>query len=804
MADELKRLFAGTRSPDEREIEEVRARFDALLSNIAFYIPLMDFLATAGMTEDEYICAAGALRMWFSRCWTSTTPDQKDEYLSRLQQLLIVPHPASKFLLELYRLCRTVSADNTQPFNNFLSVVIPLISPDSRLEVLVMALSVTWLTFKASTSNLSGIRMEMQELYGNAQMRIAEIETKLDLISSVLGCRALRYAFKVIHYSISRFCASPEIVLMHVSMTESLVMNINPARLAAERDYFLLIRYCGKLLTHFFHFLSKNKSSIEILDKLVLICCQAISILVSIPELPRSAVWSFYHIPWMHYRSLPVSQDVVKMLALSCRFSSIDVNDFMHNPGVFYATAYPNLKVSENNSRRYAALIAMSMARVSDRFIQIVLNQEPCEETSYILQALITPLLPSEFGPQIREWCLEYFKRMKSEIDQSTFLFLIAKSIDYFNENDLTEIHGFTIKCLGTTNLVVICNSLKVLRKLIRIGNAVDEAILRRIIEIASVCPTDDASRTLRLIFRTYREAVLPFAADVVQSILAGVEKEVCDCDSSEFQEVSISQSLDTITEMISNIGRDVITENLIVMSCEFLERFSDARDILTSLGYLYSAVFASEFEHSGQLFVRLIDGCESTHLERNIRSIYPAIAMFMEKYPHILMETDISEKLLRVLVYALTSFVQEIGDEAACADLISWIIQIDKRRDVAPVFAALDDVVFLETANKLQIWASAFIDGRVPFDEGMVNEIISLCNGNLPCLYEKSLYGVALLKAACEVTGDSAAQIKDIAVSLIHAAKEQRASLGECPLLFPCGHNFTFPVEKLDVLSLR
>ena len=797
MTEELRKLLACVSSGDQAEIAAVRGRIDELLDAVGFYVPLMDFLGTDGMMDAEYICAAGALRMWFSRCWMSTSAEQKMDYIARLQRLLLVPHPASKFLLELYRSCRAVSADNTRPFNEFLGVVIPLISLESNLEVLVAALSVTWLTFKASISNLSAKQIEMSEIYGSAQVRIAEVETQRELVSSPTGCRALRYAFKVLDYSMSRFCAVPDIVVMHVNMIEMLLKNMNMERLVHDREYFLLVRYCGKLLTHFFHLLTRQNQD-ELLNRLVGLCCHAICTLSTIVDVPRSVVWSFYRIPYMHSKAIPVDVDAVRMLAMSCKFNAVDLNDFMHNPGVFYETAYPNLQLSsDQNTRRYAALIAGSMSRASDKFVQILLSQEPCEETAYLLYSVISPLLPSEFGSQVRDWCLSYFQHMKTSIDHSTILMLIAKSIDFFDKNDLEQIHSFVLKSLQMGNIVVICNALRVLRKLIRMGQTADPQILTGIIQMASVCPTDDASKTLRLLFRRCKDSVLPFATDVIASIITGIEKDLHEDELTDLQEVSICRSIDTVAEIIQSLGASVITEMLGVALKQLTENFSCNAEIWVSLGCLYFTIFESGFPHSTDLFALLLSSC-NPNSEMRIHCVAPAISKFMEKWPQVFLEMNGSQKLLPILVELLVNFAAEQEEEAACADLIAWTIQLDKSVDVNALFASLCSVNFLNPANKLEIWASAFLDNRIPFDAATIQDILLLCQHGFPCLYEKHLYAGVLLKAGSTVTGESSTVFLSVAAELIRALSEQKHAMASTPHVFPCGHNFTFPVQSL------
>jgi hypothetical protein len=139
--DDIIQVFSDLSSDDETVRTTAGEQIEVMMTDLLLPTHLFALLADSSHSDHIHVCTTGALRLWFKQCWTELTTLDQLGFIHKLQEFLLVSHPASEHLIALYCSCRTVFPD-PWPFVEFLRKVAQLVSVDNDSESVVLAMSV--------------------------------------------------------------------------------------------------------------------------------------------------------------------------------------------------------------------------------------------------------------------------------------------------------------------------------------------------------------------------------------------------------------------------------------------------------------------------------------------------------------------------------------------------------------------------------------------------------------------------------------------------------------------------------------
>jgi hypothetical protein len=432
------------------------------------------------------------------------------------------------------------------------------------------------------------------------------------------------------------------------------------------------------------------------------------------------------------------------------------------------------------------------LVRVCPESIFFFLNGQPTEEAASLLAAMIKPTAFNQANAgEIRAWCISCLEFFRSPIEISTFMYLMAKGISFFEDGDLGTIAEIVIQALGSDNemCVLICMALKVFRKLTVRRVEFSPEVRARIVGFAHVCPTSDASKALSALFRFQREQTLQFASEVFESLLEAVMAHL----QSDEDMDSVQDLLVVLSQIIQASNGAVVQDNSLPVFAALLGRF-DRYDSGEELGLCFAAMFSTDCAHSPSFLSLLLEAIQSnTALYYGMAHLAPAIQLLLTRI------TAPLEVLTTVVDICIAAVSMDVSYESkrAAADLLCSIVQMNPPIDLAGVIQICDDERF---PGWNLLVSSLFLAGQIEVRDQDVPEI-GLATAR-PCPYEKLMSALTFLHFAGR-RPELAAEVVPTALDFLSERREQQRNLGNAEPAFTCSHYLPFPIESTDITGV-
>jgi hypothetical protein len=510
------------------------------------------------------------------------------------------------------------------------------------------------------------------------------------------------------------------------------------------------------------------------------------AILCPIPDLPRSVLAPFIVVLYMFPNWLSPTPELARMLVNSCQLTSTDLADFETNPLVFLETAYPT-EQCELSCRWHVASIVSYLA---EHVVKLLLSQQPSEEVTFLLAKAAWPLLSDKLQARAREWCFGCLSALASPLEQSTFLYFLSETVCVLGEEERLSLQDFVIESLMSDSLVVVCNALNVMKEMMECQLTFPVEIIEWIIQTA---PMGQASDVLILFLRSQRDAIVPF----VQSILESA------CSALGGEDFEVQKSLNVIAELIQSLRDAILSGELVSILARLAAEYSDESEYGVNLAACFSAVFSTDFPGSGLLLAALVESLhENEHLLNEIGHFSISIFQFVVMKSEQFLGLEITEQVLMLCIRVFRAeYPVKMETEAAVSDLLAALIQLNVP-EIEVCKAEILSLTFQEERTGWQIVSSLFLAGRIEFPVADLENFCAVAQAGVPCFYEKRLFAAALL-AAVAVVPEVAEVVVPVAMMLIAQERTQREQLGNCVRCFPCSHNYTFPVESVNLTGL-
>jgi hypothetical protein len=462
--DAVVAAFLGLTSSDEDLRVASAEQIDGLIDDASLPPLLFSLLSTGDQCDLVYVCAAGCLRLWFQRHWTSLTSSDQLSFVHGLHDLLLIPHPLHRHLHVLYRRVLRVVPDFS-PFLNFFRTVLQLISPDLDDSTVIQALSVARVIVRSAANRLN---------LGQATARAILLESQRRLLPFLSDVSSreddlIRHALKILRLSAGRFRDRETVRVSFKAMQQVSVP---------------LLRSVGRLLTMYQHIIK---------DELVLRL--AAQFVVEFTDLPRSALALFTGILCESHIEIPID-----VLVNVCRLTEAELADFEANPFVFLETAYPTGE--ELSVRVHAATMVRRLSA------ELLLEHRPCEEVMFLL---------AHSECQVRDWALKSMAELGNSLEVATFLFLVASVAECFGEEDFVELQQFVAQAAMGESVVVVCNALRVVREMMERGLRFPVDVVVSGLEFVNIFP--EAGEVIGLFVRMQREEAEPIVESVIEQL---------------------------------------------------------------------------------------------------------------------------------------------------------------------------------------------------------------------------------------------------------------------------------------------
>ena len=493
--DELLKIFQYATSGDSNLIKESSDLLSKIICEENLYINLFTILMTPNFANNIYFCAAGALRMWFTRNWCSSETNLsikiKKLYIGYLQKAIVFEHPCHKILLYLYKICHPSILD-PESFYNYFESIVPLVGAEniSRKD-LVCILSTIIVVVQSTSRNLKSNFPNCLELYDRLQRRLFDLMKVYIVLDDEVDCVIIRYCLKIMSICIYRYLFDRDAINVYVRMINEILNDFPLIRFNGSREYYLLIRFCGKFLNTLTNYNSQFKISNDLSFMIINLCIGFLNKLSPIFDVPRMTL-SIFFAPFSSYElsNQNISCELVQLFINCSQLTPFETSDFNENPVLFIDYAYGK---NSQNPRRKSADISSYLATSDQRFVQILLNKQQSEASMYIMSMIVHCCIDCGFDQQIKTWIMQCMNFINSSpIFCSTFLYLIYKSFSLFDNDCIEQFYPLVLEGMSNDNLVILCISLKCFRKMLELNIDFPSEILNRIINFASVCPTNN------------------------------------------------------------------------------------------------------------------------------------------------------------------------------------------------------------------------------------------------------------------------------------------------------------------------
>jgi hypothetical protein len=763
--EDVIRTFRDHADDDEGVRTAARHKIASFLTDRAFPAVLFEIFRTARFPADVHICAAGALRLWFRRNWSALTADEQLSFIQSIHEHLLLPTPAWKSMLLIYRSCRTIYPDFS-PFLAFLRFCIQLISLDADSPVVIQAMAISCLLIRSITDYSVKDQQIIRDICSEIQCHLIPFLRDQNLLASAIGVTLIRYCFRILRFSISRGSECFEVIQLSFDLMNAI------ATLAVTQ----LIRTAGKLLIAYVYSLGP-----EFAEGIVTLALHFAMLVNAFPEMPRHLIAPFFTIFAIRRNIVPVSSDLITVLRNASRLTDLEMADFFVNPAVYLATAFPP-EIDNENVRSTIGSLMAALASNHPEILQLLLHEKPTEEVVFLLKSVADPLLPTELQFEICQWLIACFSEMTTLPEIAGYFSFLSHVASFFNDEDFAQWHEIVVKSILSDSLVVCLTALGVASEMMHRQFPFPVEVLAKVVDLIPICPTPAASDVLHhfLIFQS--DDIMPLVSSIFESLLAALQTS----------EAFVDNCLTILANIVPHCGDFLIANKFVGVVLDLITAYSRESDYGESLIACIGAIFLSDWVASEALILALFDAIEASDAWfATADSLASAILLFLVGHPALFLSLGLAPRAMAFVVQLLQAGVSTTQENALC-DLLAAMLQLNSPS--ATDFAgAIVHLPFRQPHNAWQVSASLFLAGYGPLD---LPVLCAFLETPRPCPYEKHLYAVTLATAAAR--DPTAAYALPIATALLAAEEQQRAVLGNTAREFTCSHNHPFPVEAV------
>lgn len=427
-------LFDTLSSDSDSERDQARKAFEEFFEDPNFDNVLFELLSTPDLNQNYYILASKCLLIWFKNNFRQKNEEEKDIFVQKLQSFLLINHPAQKEIYKLY--ISTIYVHSSSVYVKYLGDSVHLISVDTPPDELVCVLKLSFVTSMHFINTLnSEIHQYAVELFTEINNRLLPILLNTqEYLTDPIGCAIIRYSFKTILHSTKKCQFNSDLIPLIRDIFYLILENISNIE---NREFYLLVRFCHKMLTNIFNFSSSNmivrsfnfrelgSDYDEIIPEV------ALRFTFALAPYHVDAINSFIESLYYYALMIPETPEVVEVFHEIATLTEVDLSDFVENPNIFYEYAYSSLFLSNSRKLCFDFIDNKCEQKRGNDFLCILISYPPTEAMMYLISATIKAATKYSLGSEVFEWIVECVNQQihfQSPIEMSTFLYLVSRA----------------------------------------------------------------------------------------------------------------------------------------------------------------------------------------------------------------------------------------------------------------------------------------------------------------------------------------------------------------------------------------